>query len=159
MGDSKTYTLYCGDHNDPCPRCGDDVSLHVAEAVDGDKIVWILTSQCVGCRHTDVTQGRPAVLDAVDPTIRQALVARVGHARVHADPDANRTLRLRALALFRRRGATIAGAAHAYASLTDAGITGTPAEMALLADYLTAEGIAVSLHHQDNDRDAASDST
>lgn len=152
------FVLYCGDHNDPCPRCGDDVVLHVAEAVDGDGIMWTLTSQCVGCRHTDVTHDRPAVLDAVDPTIRQALVARVGFARVHADPGANRALRLRALALFRRRGATIADAAHAYATLTDGGITGTPAEMTLLAEHLTAEGIRVSLHRHDTDRDAASDS-
>lgn len=155
------YVLYCGDLNGPCPRCGDAVSLHVAEAVDGDGdgVLWSITSQCVGCRHTDVMQDRPGVFDALDATIRQALVARVGFARVHADPGVNRTLRPRALAMFRRQGATIAGAAHDYAALTGVGITGTPAETALLASHLTAEGMQVTLHHHDHDRTAASGST
>lgn len=142
------FVLYCGDLNGPCPRCGDAVSLHVAEAVDGDAVIWTVTSQCVECRYTDVIQDRPGMFDALDATIRQTLVARVGLTRVHADPVANRPLRLRALAMYRRHGATITGAAHDYAALTDAGITGTPAEAALLARRLTAEGLRVTLHHR-----------
>lgn len=134
--------LVCGDDfNGPCARCGAPILLHVAEILDGDRIIWIVTTRCVSCPYTVVSQDRPASFDRVDAIVRQTLIARVGLARLRADPEVNRALRLRALALFRRQGATVIGAADAYAVLTGEGLTGSPAEMAVLAARLTAAGL------------------
>jgi hypothetical protein len=85
------------------------------------------------------------VFDEVDGIVRLTPVTRVGLMRLHVDPDKNRDLRPRSLAVFRRRGATITEVADAYAALTGHGLTGTPAEMPVLAEQLTAEGLQVVL--------------
>ncbi|TWG28083.1 hypothetical protein FHX75_111234 [Micromonospora palomenae] len=77
--------------------------------------------------------------------VREALIARVGLVRLQADPAASGRLRVRLLAAFRKGGATISEAAGAYTALTGLGITGTPSEMKLLADRLTAAGATVLL--------------
>jgi hypothetical protein len=51
----------------------------------------------------------------------------------------------RALTVFRKRGVTIAETARASADFAGEGLTGTPAEMAVLADQLAAAGVAVTL--------------
>ncbi|WP_432825171.1 hypothetical protein [Dactylosporangium sp. CA-092794] len=146
--------LICGDLEGPCPSCGGAVSLHVAEAVEGDRVVWTATSRCADCGYTDESCASPAEFDNFDSIVRQAVVARVGLTRLHVDPDENRELRLRSLAVLRRRGATIADVADAYAALTGHGLTGTPAEMAILAKQLTAAGVQVTLHSAGTDRDS-----
>ncbi|MEU5939229.1 hypothetical protein ABZ807_08550 [Micromonospora sp. NPDC047548] len=45
----------------------------------------------------------------------------------------------------KQQGATIGEASSAFAALTSSGILGTPAEMRLLAERLTAAGATVSL--------------
>ncbi|WP_327000985.1 hypothetical protein OHA72_38460 [Dactylosporangium sp. NBC_01737] len=47
--------------------------------------------------------------------------------------------------MFRKRGVTIAETARAYADFAGDGLTGTPAEMSVLADRLAAAGVAVAL--------------
>ncbi|MER7276302.1 hypothetical protein ABT369_17805 [Dactylosporangium sp. NPDC000244] len=140
----RRTVLTCGDLGGPCPRCDGAISLHVAETVEGDRLLWIVTSRCVDCGHVDEMRDRPGVFD-FDSIVRQTLIDRVGLTRLRADPAANRGLRLRALAVFRKRGATVAETADACAALTGDGLAGTPAEMAILAGQLAAEGIQVTL--------------
>lgn len=137
--------LVCGDLGGPCPMCGAAVALHVAEAVDAGRVLWTATSRCTDCDYVSEDRASPAVFDDVDGIVRQTLVARVGLTRLQVDPDKNRDLRRRSLAVFRRRGATITEVAEAYAALTGPGLTGTPAEMSVLAEQLTAEGVQVAL--------------
>ncbi|MEV4135002.1 hypothetical protein AB0J72_22850 [Dactylosporangium sp. NPDC049742] len=143
MSDDDVYMeLVCGDDfNGPCARCGAPVLLHVAESLEGDRITWTATTRCVSCPYTVASQDQPAFFDRVDVIVRQTLIARVGLTRLRADPEVNRTLRLRALALFRQQGATVVGAADTYTELTGEGLTGSPAEMAVLAARLTAAGL------------------
>jgi hypothetical protein len=149
----NTAMLICGDFDGPCPNCGGAVTFHVAEAVDAGQVMWTATSRCADCGYVDESRASPAVLDNVDAIVRQTLVARVGLTRLHVDPDKNRDLRLRSLAVFRRRGATITEVADAYAALTGHGLTGTPAEMSVLAEQLTAEGVQVVLQPCRSDHD------
>ncbi|WP_432983985.1 hypothetical protein [Dactylosporangium sp. CA-233914] len=136
--------LICGDLGGPCPRCSGAISLRVAEMVEGDRLLWTVTSQCLDCGYTDEMHDRPDVFDS-ESIVRQTLIDQVGLTRLRADPDTNRGLRLRSLAVFRKRGATIAEAADACAALTGHGLAGTPGEMAILADQLTAQGVRVTL--------------
>jgi len=134
--------LVCGDEfNGPCPHCGAPISLHVAESLEGDRITWTATTRCLSCPYTVASQEAPSVFDSLDAIVRQTLIARVGLARLRADPEVNRAVRSRALALFRRQGATVVGAADTYAALTDEGLTGSPAEMGLLAAQLITAGL------------------
>jgi hypothetical protein len=127
--------------------CGAAATFSVAEAVDAGRILWTTTSRCTDCGYVNEDRGSPAEFDAVDAIVRQTLVARVGLSRLHVDPDMNRDVRRHALAVFRRRGATIAEVGAAYAALTGPGLTGTPAEMSVLAEHLTAGGVQVTLEH------------
>ncbi|WP_433200625.1 hypothetical protein ACQP00_29110 [Dactylosporangium sp. CS-047395] len=149
--------LLCGDFGGPCPSCGAAVAFHVAEAVDAGRVMWTATSRCGGCGYIEQDRASPAEFDDVAGIVRLTLVAQVGLTRLHADPDENRALRLRSLAVFRRRGATIHEVADAYAALTGPGLTGTPAEMSVLAEHLTAEGVRVTLqpHHADRNENAS----
>ncbi|MFI7650805.1 hypothetical protein ACIBTZ_32750 [Micromonospora sp. NPDC049460] len=76
---------------------------------------------------------------------RSALIARVGLVRLQADPDASRLIRVRLLRVFRKQGATIDEATSAFAALIGSGLLGTPAEMALLSNRLTAAGATLWL--------------
>jgi hypothetical protein len=137
--------LVCGDWGGPCPICGAAVTFHVAEAVDAGRVLWTAASRCTDCHYVSEDRASPAVFDDIDGIVRQTLVARVGLTRLHVDPDRNRDLRRRSLTVFRRRGITIAEVADVYAALTGPGLTGTPAEMSVLAELLTAEGVQVTL--------------
>jgi hypothetical protein len=127
-----------------CFDCHGTTSSTVAEVIEGDRVVWIISSRCEGCGRADELREWAVAFDDGDD-VRQALIARVGLARLHADPDDSRAVRLKLLAVFRRRGATLVEAAEAYADLTGPGLTGTPAEMMVLSDQLTAVGASVSL--------------
>jgi len=94
--------LICGDFGGPCPNCGGAVAFHVAEAVDAGQVMWTATSRCADCGYVDESRASPAVFDEVDGIIRQTLLAQVGLTRLHVDPDKNRGLRPRILAVFRR---------------------------------------------------------
>jgi hypothetical protein len=77
--------------------------------------------------------------------LRQVIVARDGLARLRGDPEVNNPLRVRLLKVFRQYGVSISEASDAYARLTDAGVTGTSAEMCLLARRLAAAGAVTEL--------------
>jgi hypothetical protein len=67
---------------------------------------------------------------------RQAVLDRDGVARVRVDPQSGHALRVPILRLLRRYGATVAEAADTFTRLTGAGLTGTKAEMRLIANRL-----------------------
>jgi hypothetical protein len=126
---------------EPCAECGAATVGVVTEAVDGDRLAWAVSIRCSGCGSATELDGWGEM-----PTIlRTALVARVGLVRLRADPDASRPLRRCLLGVFRKHGATIGEAVSALAALTGSGILGTPAEMRLLAERLTAAGATVSV--------------
>jgi hypothetical protein len=127
---------------EPCYRCDGTASGIVTEAIDGDRVVWSTVLRCNGCGHT-IETSEPAT--KIDTVRRRALIARVGLVRLQADPTTSRPLRRRLLALFRKNGAAIGETAEAYARLTGAGLSGTPAEMQLLANQLATEGATVTL--------------
>jgi hypothetical protein len=86
-------------------------------------------------------------IDGWDDTpadVRAAILAEGegGLTRVSADPGADR---LAVLAVLRRDGRSLRDAADVHAP-DDGGLTGTAAEMRLLANRLTAAGARVDLH-------------
>ncbi|NYF57750.1 hypothetical protein [Micromonospora purpureochromogenes] len=126
---------------EPCAECGAATAGVVTETVNGDRLAWAVSTRCSGCGSATELDGwgeMPAI-------VRTALAARVGLVRLRADPDASRPLRVRLLGVFRKHGATIGEAASAFAALTGSGILGTPAEMRLLAERLSAAGATVSV--------------
>ncbi|GAA1557615.1 hypothetical protein GCM10009827_093180 [Dactylosporangium maewongense] len=123
----------------PCAQCGGISRSWPEESVIYGRIESSVSMQC-DC-------GAEGVACDWGPLIgiaREAFIARVGLARVHADPEVNRPVRVRLLAVFRRDGMTIAEAVDAYARLTGDGIIDTPAVTQLLADRLAAAGGAVT---------------
>ncbi|WP_433063729.1 hypothetical protein [Dactylosporangium sp. CS-033363] len=143
--------VICGDPGGPCPMCGAAAAFHVAEAIEAGRVVWTTTSRCTHCNYVSQDRASPALFDRVAAITRRTLLARVGLTRLRADPGENRDRRRRTLTVFRRQGATIAEVADAYAALTGPGLTGTPAEMTVLAEHLTAEGVQVTLEHSSDD--------
>jgi hypothetical protein len=125
----------------PCTRCGGTLRGQVSEIVQGDGIAWGVSWLCPTCG---------AALEVCDcgevPGIyRAALLAHTGPTRLHADATVNDPLRVRLFAVFRRYGVSLTEARDAYTQLTSEGITGTPAEMHLLATRLTEAGATVTL--------------
>ncbi|MEV4134966.1 hypothetical protein AB0J72_22665 [Dactylosporangium sp. NPDC049742] len=123
----------------PCASCGGISRSWVTEVLYYGRIERSVSTRCE-CGAAWEECG----MDGFSGIYREALVARVGLARVHADPEVNRPLRARLLVVFRRYGMTIAEAVDAYARLTGDGVTGTPAETQLLADRLAAAGGTVT---------------
>ncbi|MGI5175610.1 hypothetical protein ACQEVZ_04665 [Dactylosporangium sp. CA-152071] len=123
----------------PCAQCGGTSRSRPQELVFYGHIESSVSTQC-DCGAASEACGRGPLTGIA----REALIARVGLARVHADPEVNRPVRVRLLAVFRRDGMTIAEAVDAYARLTRDGITDTPAVTQLLADRLAAAGGAVT---------------
>ncbi|MDH6466414.1 hypothetical protein M2302_006622 [Micromonospora sp. A200] len=133
---------------EPCLECGALTAGEVTETIDGDRLAWAVSTRCGGCGSAVEVDG----WGEMPGIVREALIARVGLVRLQADPAASGRLRVRLLAAFRKGGATISDAAGAYTALTGLGITGTPSEMRLLADRLTAAGATVLLTPQVNGR-------
>ncbi|MFC5002056.1 hypothetical protein ACFPIJ_30025 [Dactylosporangium cerinum] len=125
---------------EPC-RCGGTRQVSVSESIDGNRHVWGVFVHCAGCGYTTQECGDGEMY----PRLRAAIIAESGLARLCADPEVNRPLRVRLLAALRRDGRTLAETTGAYALLTGDGITGTPAEMALLGKRLTAAGGTVTV--------------
>lgn len=133
---------------EPCVECGALTAGVVTETIDGDRLAWAVSIRCSGCGSAVEVDG----WGEMPGIVREALVARVGLVRLQADPAASRGLKVRLLAVFREGGATIGEAAGAYTALTGIGMTGTPSEMRLLADRLTAAGATISLTPHVNGR-------
>lgn len=84
-------------------------------------------------------------IDGWDDTpadVRASILAEDGLTPVTADPGVDR---LAVLAVLRRAGRSLREAADTYTRLTTGGLTGTAAEMRLLANRLTAAGAHVDL--------------
>ncbi|BCJ68372.1 hypothetical protein GCM10009779_49580 [Polymorphospora rubra] len=126
---------------EPCLWCGAPSGGIVTQTIDEDRLLWGTSSICAGCGAVDEGSEWGAMPDE----LRRALIVRVGLARLRADPEVNRPLRVQVLRMFRRYGASVGEAADAYGRLTGAGITGTPAEIRLLARRLDAVGATVQL--------------
>ncbi|MFC4040199.1 hypothetical protein ACFO1B_17350 [Dactylosporangium siamense] len=124
----------------PC-GCGGTRQVSVSEFAAGDRHEWGVFVHCAGCGHTTQECGD----GELHPRLRAAIIAEFGLARLRADPEVNRPLRVRLLAVLRRDGLTLAAAAGAYALLTGDGLTGTPVEMELLGKRLTAAGGTVTV--------------
>src|SRR5688572_1031623 len=127
---------------EPCGQCGATATVEIGQSVVGGRIEWGVSIRCPRCGYDEQQCGR----DEMPADLRDLLIGQDGLATLVGDREANRALRVRLLAVLRRRGATIEEAVAGYAALNDAGITGTAAEMELLADELTAAGAIVRLH-------------
>lgn len=103
-----------------------------------DRLVWSVWVQCPRCGPAEVVCGR----DEPPDDVREAVLARDGGARLTAHADGNRVAILRVL---RRDGRPLDAATRAYARLTGPGLTGTEAELRLLAGRLEAAGARVTL--------------
>ncbi|MEV0570751.1 hypothetical protein [Dactylosporangium sp. NPDC050588] len=123
----------------PCASCGGTSRSWAQESVIYGRVESSVSMRCDCGAASEACDWGPLTGIA-----REAFIARVGLVRVHADPEVNRPVRVRLLAVFRRDGMTIAEAVDAYARLTGDGITGTPAETQLLADRLAAAGGTVT---------------
>ncbi|WP_377475778.1 hypothetical protein [Plantactinospora endophytica] len=131
-----------------CAVCGAETAGVVTEAVDGGRLAWTVSTRCSGCDAVTELCG----WDEMPAVVRTALIARAGSVRLRVEPVAARPLRVRLLGVFRGQGATIGEASSAITALSTTGILGTPAEMELLAQRLTAAGASVSLEPQARSR-------
>ncbi|WP_238009956.1 hypothetical protein KZZ52_34920 [Dactylosporangium sp. AC04546] len=110
--------------------------------VHNGQLVWSVETSCGGCGAEAIECGWNDMPEAV----RAELLAQDGPARLRLDPVAARPLRVRLLAALRRSGGgSLAEVARLFERLTGDGITGTEAEMRLLAGRLAAEGARVDL--------------
>ncbi|MEU4164762.1 hypothetical protein [Actinoplanes sp. NPDC026670] len=125
----------------PCGTCNAAAGVLVTQTVVGERIAWSVSLRCRQCGAAEEQCG----WDVMPDHWREILVAQDGLARVHADLQSSRPLKVRLLSVFRDQGSTIAEALMAFKSLTGAGIVGTSAEMRLLARLLTNAGAIVSL--------------
>jgi hypothetical protein len=122
----------------PCDSCGGTaVADPGIDVVDG-RLVWSVSVRCPACGAAVEVCGR----DEPPDDVRAAVLARDGVARLTVDAGANRVAVLRVL---RRDGRTLDAAADAYARLTGDGLTGTGAELRLLAGRLEAAGARVTV--------------
>ncbi|MET7396894.1 hypothetical protein ABZS66_25765 [Dactylosporangium sp. NPDC005572] len=110
--------------------------------VHDGQLVWSVETSCGGCGAQAVACG----WGEVPGDVRAAMIAQYGTARLRLDPAVARPLRVRLLAALRRSGGgSLAEVAGLFERLTGDGVTGTEAEMRLLANRLAAEGARVDL--------------
>ncbi|WP_432825169.1 hypothetical protein [Dactylosporangium sp. CA-092794] len=126
---------------EPCPQCGAPLLSVPGQIVVGDRLEWSISSTCNGCK----AQIEYCGADEMPEEFRQVVLARDGVARVRIDPESARALRVPILRVLRRYGATVDEAADTFRRLAGAGLTGTQAEMRLLADRLDAVNAATRL--------------
>jgi hypothetical protein len=106
-----------------------------------DRLAWSISSWCDGCEARIECCG----WDEMPAEFRQVVLDRDGIARVRVDPESAYALRVPILRVLRRYGATLEEAADTFMRLTGGGLTGTQAEMRLLADRLEATNAVVQL--------------
>ncbi|WP_433222198.1 hypothetical protein ACQP00_22815 [Dactylosporangium sp. CS-047395] len=126
---------------EPCLRCDGLLRGELGQTVVGNRLAWSVSSVCDGCG----TQLESCEWDALPDDYRQILLDRDGTGRLRVDPEGGRPLRLAILRTLRRYGATLAEATDTYNRLTGAGVTGTRAEVLLLANRLNATGVKTQL--------------
>ncbi|GLY05564.1 hypothetical protein [Actinoplanes sp. NBRC 101535] len=112
-----------------------------AQTVVTDRIAWAIETSCPRCGAVEEQCG----WDEMPDPWREVLLAEEGRSRLRADRERNRPVKVRLLAVLRRQGATIPEALGTYDALTGEGVTGTSAEMTLLATRLSNAGAIVTL--------------
>lgn len=126
---------------EPCVQCGAPLLSVPAQIVVEDRLEWSISSTCSSCKAQIECCGR----DEIPDEFRQVLLARDGVARVRVNPESARALRVPILRVLRRNGATLEEATDTFKRLTGTGLTGTQAEMRLLANRLDAINAATRL--------------
>lgn len=121
----------------PCDRCGATLLASPGQNVVGDRLAWSVSVRCAGCGAAEEVCG----WDDTPADVRAAIIARDGAARLRADAAD----RVAVLAALRRDGRSLSDAADTYRRLTTDGLTGTAAEMRLLADRLAGAGARITL--------------
>jgi hypothetical protein len=122
----------------PCAGCGGTIRVEISELVFSGRIEWSVHDRCDNCGFEVYECG-----DGVMPEPqRSMLIEQSGLSRVRADAG-SRPLRVRLMKVFRDGGAGLAEASDAVERLTHDGVTGTRAEMELLAERLRAAGATV----------------
>jgi len=125
----------------PCPRCGALLRGQLSEAVDGDRLFSSVSWVCDRCSDRLIScDGGTLPAD-----YRQLLLDRDGIGRLRVDPASARPRRLAILRVLRRYGATLPEASDTYARLTGPGVSGTRAEVLLLANRLSTTGVQTQM--------------
>jgi|tagenome__1003787_1003787.scaffolds.fasta_scaffold20839960_2 hypothetical protein len=117
---------------EPCAQCGAPLCAVPGQIVVEDRLAWSISSMCDGCEARIECCG----WDEMPAEYRQVVLDRDGVARVRVNPESGYALRVSILRVLRRYGATLEEAADTFTRLTGAGLTGTRAEIRLLADRL-----------------------
>lgn len=128
-----------------CAQCAAVTVVEASETVVADRLAWSATIRCPSCGDIEMQCG----WDVTPERWRDLVIRDAGSTTIRADPAAARPFRARLLSVFRRSGATIAESVTRYQTLTGPGITGTPAEMKLLAARLAKAGATVTQSHTD----------
>ena len=115
--------------------------LHLSQFVFHGDIEWSVHRECDGCGVGAYECGRG---DTPEP-LRAALVDQCGLAHLRVDDTGSRPLRVRLMKGFRDAGASLVEAREACERLAGEGMTGTHAEMQLLAERLGAAGATPSV--------------
>ncbi|MDG6105644.1 hypothetical protein Daura_13145 [Dactylosporangium aurantiacum] len=124
-----------------CGDCGGSVRVEISQSVIHGGIEWSIHRACGGCGREAYECGRGDLPEGA----RAALVEQCGLTRVRAGGGVPGAARLKVMRVFRDGGAGLAEAAGAVERLAGEGLTGTRAEMELLAGRLRAAGAPVSL--------------
>jgi hypothetical protein len=126
---------------EPCPDCGALIRGVPGQAVVDGRLAWSISFACDRCSFRTEECG----WDELPDGLRRLLLDRDGTARLRVNPEIGATLRLSILRVLRQDGTTLTEATVGYARLTGVGVTGTTAEMQLLASRLRAIGTATQL--------------
>ena len=115
--------------------------LHLSQFVLHGGIEWSIHRRCDDCGVETDECGRG---DTPEP-LRAALIDQCGLARLRVDAAESRPLRVRLMKVLRDDGAGLTAAKKAFEQLTGEGLTGTHAEMQLMAERLGAAGATPSV--------------
>jgi hypothetical protein len=126
---------------EPCPDCDALIRGVPGQAIVNGRLAWSISVECDRCSFRTEECG----WDELPDGLRQLLLDRDGTARLRVEPEIGVTLRLPILRVLRRDGISLNEASETYTRLTGVGITGTTAEMQLLASRLRAVGAATQL--------------
>jgi hypothetical protein len=126
---------------EPCPDCDALIRGVPGQTVVNGRLAWSISFACDRCSFRTEECG----WDELPHGLRQLLLARDGTARLRLKSEIGAAPRLPILRVLRQDGTSLTEATTYYARLTGAGLTGTTAEMQLLADRLHAIGAGTQL--------------
>ncbi len=124
-----------------CDDCGGSMRLHLSQSVVYGAIEWSIYRRCDDCASESYACGHG---ETPEP-LRAALIDQCGPARLRIDRVESSPVRVRLMRVLRDGGAGLAEAKETLDRLTGEGVTGTRAEMELLAGRLSAAGATPSV--------------